>query len=111
METSAILRGVRLSAQKGRLVADQIRGLAVDKALNVLAFSPKKGAKIIKGVLESAIANAEHNDGADVDELRVKSICVDKAESLRRFTARAKGRGNTIMKQTCHIHVVVGDGK
>jgi large subunit ribosomal protein L22 len=111
METKAILRGVRLSAQKGRLVADQIRGLPVDKALNVLAFSPKKGAVIIKKVLESAIANAEHNDGADVDELRVKSICVDKAESLRRFTARAKGRGNVIMKQTCHIHVVVGDGK
>ena len=111
METKAILRGVRLSAQKGRLVADQIRGLPVDKALNVLAFSPKKGAVIIKKVLESAIANAEHNDGADVDELRVKSIYVDKAESLRRFTARAKGRGNIIMKQTCHIHVVVGDGK
>jgi len=111
METKAILRGVRLSAQKGRLVADQIRGLPVDKALNVLAFSPKKGAVIIKKVLESAIANAEHNDGADVDELRVKTIYVDKAESLRRFTARAKGRGNTILKQTCHIHVVVGDGK
>ena len=111
METKAILRGVRLSAQKGRLVAAQIRGLPVDKALNVLAFSPKKGAVIIKKVLESAIANAEHNDGADVDELRVKTIYVDKAESLRRFTARAKGRGNVIMKQTCHIHVVVGDGK
>ena len=111
METKAILRGVRLSAQKGRLVADQIRGLPVDKALNVLAFSPKKGAVIIKKVLESAIANAEHNNGADVDELRVKTIYVDKAESLRRFTARAKGRGNIIMKQTCHIHVVVGDGK
>jgi len=111
METSAILRGVRLSAQKGRLVADQIRGLPVDQALNILAFSPKKGAVIIKKVLESAIANAEHNDGADVDELRVKTIYVDKAESLRRFTARAKGRGNVIMKQTCHIHVVVGDGK
>ena len=111
METTAILRGVRLSAQKGRLVADQIRGLPVDRALNVLAFSPKKGAKIIKKVLESAIANAEHNDGADVDELKVKTIYVDKAESLRRFTARAKGRGNTILKQTCHIHVTVGDGK
>ena len=111
METKAILRGVRLSAQKGRLVADQIRGLPVDRALNVLAFSPKKGAVIIKKVLESAIANAEHNDGADVDELRVKTIYIDKAESLRRFTARAKGRGNVILKQTCHIHVVVGDGK
>ena len=111
METKATLRGVRLSAQKGRLVADQVRGLPVDQALNLLAFSPKKGAAILKKVLESAIANAEHNDGADVDELRVKTIYVDKAESLRRFTARAKGRGNVIMKQTCHIHVVVGDGK
>ena len=111
METRAILRGVRLSAQKGRLVADQIRGLPVDKALNLLAFSPKKGAKIIKKVLESAIANAEHNDGADIDDLRVKTIYIDKAESLRRFTARAKGRGNTILKQTCHIFVAVGDGK
>jgi large subunit ribosomal protein L22 len=111
METRAILRGVRLSAQKGRLVADQIRGLPVDQALNILAFSPKKGAVIIKKVLESAIANAEHNEGADVDELKVKTIYIDKAESLRRFTARAKGRGNVILKQTCHIHVVVGDGK
>ena len=111
MQTTATLRGVRLSAQKGRVVADAIRGLPVDRALNILAFSPKKGARIIKKVLESAIANAEHNDGADVDELRVKSICVDKAESLRRFTARAKGRGNVILKQTCHIHVTVGDGK
>ena len=111
METKATLRGVRLSAQKGRLVADQVRGLPVDRALSLLTFSPKKGAKILKKVLESAIANAEHNEGADVDELKVKSICVDKAASLRRFTARAKGRGNVIMKQTCHIHVVVGDGK
>ena len=111
METKAILRGVRLSAQKGRLVADQIRGLHVDQALNILTFSPKKGAVIIKKVLLSAIANAEHNDGADVDELKVKTIYIDKAESLRRFTARAKGRGNVILKQTCHIHVVVGDGK
>ena len=108
METKAILRGVRLSAQKGRLVADQIRGLPVDQALNILSFSPKKGAVIIKKVLLSAIANAEHNDG---DELKVKTILVDKAASLRRFTARAKGRGNTILKQTCHIHVTVGDGK
>jgi large subunit ribosomal protein L22 len=111
METKAILRGVRLSAQKGRLVADLIRGMPVDQALNVLAFSPKKGAVIIKKVLESAIANAEHNDGADIDELKVKTIYVDKAESLRRFTARAKGRGNVILKQTCHIHLSVGDGK
>jgi large subunit ribosomal protein L22 len=111
METNATLRGVRLSAQKGRLVADQIRGLAVDRALNVLAFSPKKAATIIRKVLESAIANAEHNNGADVDLLRIKTITVDKADNLRRFTARAKGRGNTILKQTCHIHVVVSDGR
>jgi large subunit ribosomal protein L22 len=111
METKASLRGVRLSAQKGRLVADQIRGMAVDKALNVLAFSPKKGAVIIKKVLESAIANAEHNDGADIDELKVKTIYVEKGMVLKRFTARAKGRGNRISKQTCHVYVTVGDGK
>ena len=110
MQTTATLRGVRLSAQKGRLVADQIRGLSVDKALNLLAFSPKKGARILKKVLESAIANAEHNEGADIDELKVTTIYVDKATTLKRFTARAKGRGNTIGKQTCHIRVVVGDG-
>jgi large subunit ribosomal protein L22 len=111
METRATLRGVRLSAQKGRLVADQIRGLPVGRALDILNFSPKKAAGIIRKVLLSAIANAEHNDGADVDELRVRTICVDKADNLRRFTARAKGRGNVILKQTCHIAVTVGDGK
>jgi large subunit ribosomal protein L22 len=111
METTATLRGVRLSAQKGRLVADQVRGLTVEKALNVLTFSPKKGARIIKRVLESAIANAEHNDGADIDELKVTTIYIDKATSLRRFRARAKGRGNVILKQTCHIHLAVGNGK
>ncbi|MFC5301703.1 50S ribosomal protein L22 [Azospira restricta] len=109
METQASLRGVRLSAQKGRLVADQIRGLPVDKALNVLAFSPKKGAGIIKKVLESAIANAEHNDGADIDELKVKTIYVEKGMVLKRFTARAKGRGNRITKPTCHIFLTVGN--
>ena len=111
METTAILRGVRLSAQKGRLVADQIRGLPVDRALNVLAFSPKKGAKIIKKVLESAIANAEHNDGADIDELKVQTIYVDKADVLKRTSPRAKGRGNRIVKPTCHVFLTVGDGK
>ena len=111
MQTRASLRGVRLSAQKGRLVADLIRGLAVDKALNLLAFSPKKGARILKKVLESAIANAEHNDGADIDELKVTTVYIDKATTLKRMSARAKGRGNTIGKQSCHIHVVVGDGK
>ena len=109
MQTRASLRGVRLSAQKGRLVADQIRGLAVDKALNVLAFSPKKGAKIIKKVLESAIANAEHNDGADIDELKVQTIFVEQGSTLKRFHARAKGRGNRINKQSCHIFITVGD--
>ena len=109
MEVSAILHGTRLSAQKGRLVADQIRGLAVDKALNILAFSPKKGAGIIKKVLESAIANAEHNEGADIDALKVKTIYVDQAAVLKRFTARAKGRGNRISKPTCHITVTVSD--
>ena len=109
METRAILRGVRLSAQKGRLVADQIRGLPVDKAINVLAFSPKKGAAIIKKVLESAIANAEHNDGADIDALKVKRVHVERGQFLKRFQARAKGRGNRILKHTCHIYVTVGD--
>lgn len=109
METNAILKGVRLSAQKGRLVADLVRGKPVDQALNILAFSPKKGAVIIKKVLESAIANAEHNDGADIDALKVTRIHVEKGEVLRRFTARAKGRGNRIIKPTCHIYVTVGD--
>ena len=109
METKAILRGVRLSEQKGRLVADQIRGLPVDKALNVLAFSPKKGAQIIKKVLESAIANAEHNDGADIDTLKVKTIHVERGMTLKRFMPRAKGRGFRILKPTCHIYVTVGD--
>jgi large subunit ribosomal protein L22 len=109
METKAILRGVRLSDQKGRLVADLIRGKKVDQALNILTFSPKKGAAIIKKVLESAIANAEHNDGADIDELTVKTIYVEKAPVLKRFTARAKGRGDRISKQSCHIFVTVGN--
>ena len=109
MDTRAVLRGVRLSDQKGRLIADQIRGLPVDKALNILTFSPKKGAGIIKKVLESAIANAEHNDGADIDELKVKTIFVEKGVVLKRFTARAKGRGNRIVKPTCHIYLTVGN--
>ena len=107
METRAILRGVRLSEQKGRLVADQIRGLPVEKALDILRFSPKKGAGIIKKVLESAIANAEHNDGADIDELKITSIYVEKGVVLKRFIARAKGRGNRIVKPTCHIFLSV----
>ncbi|MGH8717492.1 MAG: 50S ribosomal protein L22 [Burkholderiales bacterium] len=111
MKTKATLYGVRLSAQKGRLVADQVRGLPVEKALNALNFSPKKGARIIKKLLESAIANAEHNDGADIDELRVTTIHVERGPFLKRFIARAKGRGNRIMKPSCHVFLTVGDGK
>ncbi len=109
MDTRATLRGVRLSAQKGRLVADLIRGKKVDSALNILEFSPKKASGIIKKVLESAIANAEHNDGADVDELKVTSIMVEEGSTLKRFSARAKGRGNRISKPTCHIYIQVGN--
>ncbi|VAY88813.1 50S ribosomal protein L22 [Ferrovum myxofaciens] len=109
MNVQAILRGVHLSAQKGRLVADQVRGMGVAKALDVLNFSPKKGARIIKKVLESAIANAEHNLGLDVDELKISTIFVEKGPVLKRFTARAKGRGNRIVKPTCHIYVTVAD--
>src|SRR5512147_1649331 len=110
METRAIVRGVRLSADKGRLVADMIRGKKVDQAINILTFTQKRAAGIIKKALESAIANAEHNDGADIDELRVTSIYVEKGASLRRFSARAKGRGTRLEKQTCHVFVSVGDG-
>jgi large subunit ribosomal protein L22 len=111
METTAKLNGVRLSAQKGRLVADQIRGLQVEKALTLLTFSPKKGAAILRKVLESAIANAEHNDGADIDELKVTRIYVEKGPVLKRFHARAKGRGVRVLKHSCHIHLTVGDGR
>jgi len=107
-QTTANIRGAHISAQKARLVADLIRGKSVERALNILTFSPKKAAGILKKALESAIANAEHNDGADVDELKVTTIYVDKGTSLKRFSARAKGRGNRIEKQTCHIVVKVG---
>ena len=109
METRAVLRGVRLSVDKGRLVADLIRGKKVDQALDILTFTPKKAAGIIKKALESAIANAEHNDGADIDELRVTSIYVEQGATLKRFSARAKGRGNRISKPTAHIYVTVGN--
>ena len=111
MNVEAKLYGVRLSAQKGRLVADLVRGQKVDQALNILTFTPKKAAKIIKKVLESAIANAEHNNGADVDELSITKIHVERGPSLKRFQARAKGRGNRIVKPTCHVFLTVGDGK
>ena len=109
METKAIVRGVRLSADKGRLVADLLRGQQVGLALNTLEFTQKKAAGIIKKALESAIANAEHNDGADIDELKVKTIYVEQGATLKRFTARAKGRGNRISKPTCHVYVTVGN--
>jgi len=109
METKASLRGARLSAQKGRLVADMIRGKPVDQAIDLLSFTPKKGAAIVKKVLESAIANAEHNDGADIDALKVKTIHVERGMFLKRFQARAKGRGNRVLKHTCHIYITVGD--
>jgi large subunit ribosomal protein L22 len=109
METKAIVRGVRLSADKGRLVADLIRGKKVDQALNILTYTQKKAAGIVKKALESAIANAEHNDGADIDELKVTSIYVEQGTTLKRFSARAKGRGNRISKPTCHIYVTVGN--
>jgi large subunit ribosomal protein L22 len=106
MQTKASVRGVRLSADKGRLVADLIRGKKVDQALN---FTQKKAAGIVKKALESAVANAEHNDGADIDELKVTSIYIEQGATLKRFSARAKGRGNRISKGTCHIYVTVGN--
>lgn len=109
MEVAAKLSGARLSAQKARLVADQIRGKGVEDALDILAFSNKKGAEIIKKVLESAIANAEHNAGADVDALKVSTIFVDEGVSLKRIKPRAKGRADRITKRTCHITVKVAD--
>ena len=109
METKASLRGARLSAQKGRLVADLIRGKPVDQAIDILSYTPKKGAAIIRKLLESAIANAEHNDGADIDALKVKIIHVERGMFLKRFQARAKGRGNRVTKQSCHIFITVGD--
>ena len=109
METRSIVRGVRLSADKGRLVADLVRGKKVAQAIDILNFTQKKAAGIVKKALESAIANAEHNDGADIDELTVKTIYVEQGTTLKRFSARAKGRGNRISKPTCHIYVTVGN--
>jgi large subunit ribosomal protein L22 len=109
MEVAAKLSGARLSAQKARLVADQIRGKHVEEALDLLTFSKKKGAEIIKKVLESAIANAEQNDGADVDELRVSTIFVDEGMTMKRIRPRAKGRADRILKRSCHITVKVAD--
>ena len=109
MEVSATLKQAHISAQKARLVADQVRGLPVERALNILIFSPKKAAAMVRKVLESAIANAEHNEGADIDELKVSAIYVNEARTLKRFRARAKGRGTRILKRNSHITVKVGD--
>ncbi len=109
MEVAARLKGARLSAQKARLVADQIRGKSVEEALDILQFSGRKGADIIKKVLESAIANAEHNDGADVDELKVSTIFVDEGMTMKRIQPRAKGRADRILKRSCHITVKVAE--
>jgi len=109
MEVSAKLSGARLSAQKARLVADQIRGKGVEDALNLLAFSPKKAASLMKKTLESAIANAEHNEGLDVDELKVSTVFVDEGATMKRIMPRAKGRADRILKRTCHITVKVAE--
>ena len=109
MQVSAKHRYARISPQKARLVADQVRGMPVDKALTLLKFSNKKAAVLVRKVLESAVANAEHNDGADIDELKVASIFVDQGPTMKRMRARAKGRGNRIIKRTSHITVTVAD--
>jgi large subunit ribosomal protein L22 len=111
METCAKLSHARISPQKVRLVADQVRGLPIEQALQILAFSPKKAAVLVKKVLESAIANAEHNDGADIDELKVSTIYVDQGPTMKRMRARAKGRGTRILKRTSHITVAVAEKK
>ena len=111
MEVQARLKGARISAQKARRVADQVRGKGVEEALNVLTYSNKKAAHIIKKVLDSAIANAENNEGADVDELTISSIFVDEGMTMKRLRPRAKGRADRIFKRSCHITVKVADGE
>ena len=111
MPTSATLKFTRLSPQKARLVADQIRGKSVDQALNILRFSNKKAAAVVKKVLESAIANAEHNDGADIDELKVAEIYVNQGPTLKRLRPRARGRADRILKPTSHLTVTVAEAE
>ncbi|CAA0116655.1 MULTISPECIES: 50S ribosomal protein L22 [Zhongshania] len=111
MEVAARLKGARISAQKARLVADQIRGKGVEESLDLLTFSSKKAASIIKKVLNSAIANAEHNEGADVDELKVSTIFVDEGSTMKRLRPRAKGRADRILKRSCHITIKVADSE
>lgn len=109
MEASATLRFARISPQKCRLIVDQIRGMPVEQALQALTFSPKKGSQLVRKILESAIANAEHNEGADIDELKVSTAYVDEGPTLKRLRARAKGRANRILKRTSHITVTVAE--
>ncbi len=109
MQATAKLKQSRISPQKARLVADQVRGLPVSKALEMLQYSTKKAAHSIKKVLESAIANAEHNEGADIDELKVTTICIDEGPVMKRWRARAKGRGTRILKRSSHITVTVAE--
>lgn len=111
MEVKARLKNAPLSAQKCRLVADMIRGKDVSKALDILRFTPKKGAGLILKLLESALANAENNYGLDIDELKVGIIFVDEATTLKRIRARAKGRANRISKRNCHVNLIVSDGE
>ena len=111
MEVGARLKGARISAQKARLVADQVRGKPVEEALSLLEFSNKKAAHIVKKVLDSAIANAENNEGADVDELKVSTVFVDEGMTMKRLRPRAKGRADRILKRSCHITVKVADGE
>ena len=111
MEVAAKLRAARISAQKARLVADQVRRKPVEEALTVQEFSNKKAAVMVQNVLNSAIANAENNEGADVDELRVSTIYVDEGFTMKRLRPRAKGRGDRILKRTCHITVKVADSE
>ena len=109
MEVAAKLKFARLSPQKCRLVCDQIRGLPIDRALDILKFSPKKSASMLKKLLDSAIANAEHNYGADIDELKIAKIFADQGPTYKRMQAKAKGRGARILKPTCHITVILSD--
>ena len=109
VEVAAILKGARISAQKVRLVADQIRGRGVEEALDILEFSGRKGARLLKKVLESAIANAEHNAGSDIDELPISSVFVDEGKTMKRIKPRAKGRADRILKRSCHITVKVAE--
>jgi large subunit ribosomal protein L22 len=111
MEVAAKLKGAQISAQKVRLVADQVRGKPVEEALSLLEFSPKKAAHIVKKILDSAIANAENNEGADVDELKISTIFVDEGITMKRLRPRAKGRADRIFKRSCHITLKVADGE